>query len=63
MIAIEVANDLASGLDLEQKIVACKKIGKLSCIEKLGTAWYKGFLHRYEDVLTRNGSIVKDLKW
>ena len=28
----------------------------------MGTAWYKGFLHRYEDVLTRNGSVVKDLK-
>jgi hypothetical protein len=29
----------------------------------LGTAWYKGFLHCYEDVLIRNGSIATDLKW
>jgi len=59
---IELANDLASGSDLEQKIVVCKKIRKLNCVEKLGAAWYKGFPNRYKDVLTRNGSIVKDLK-
>ncbi len=59
---IELANDLASGSDLEQKFIACKKIRKLNCVEKLGAAWYKGFLNRYKDVLTRNGSIVKDLK-
>jgi hypothetical protein len=55
---IELINGLASGTDLEQKIVVCK-IRKLNCIEKLGTAWYKGFLHHYKHVLTRKGFIVK----
>ena len=59
---IELANDLISGTKLEQKITECKQLRKLNCSEKLGRAWYRGFLHCYEDVLTRNGSVVKDIK-
>ncbi len=59
---IELANDLISGTELEQKIAKCKQLRKLNCTEKLGRAWYQGFLQCYEDVLTRNGSVVKDIK-
>ncbi len=40
----------------------CKKVHKLKSNEKLGIAWYRGVLSRHEDLLTRNGSVVKDLK-
>jgi hypothetical protein len=39
-----------------------KKVRKLNCTEKLGAAWYRGFLNHYEDVLTRNGSAVIGIK-
>jgi hypothetical protein len=30
--------------------------------QKLGSAWYKGFLKRYSDDLSRSGSVIKDIK-
>ena len=59
---IELANDIISGTELKEEVLNCKQLRKLKSIEKLGNAWYQGFLSRHEDVLTRNGSEVKDLK-
>ena len=59
---IELANDIISGTELKEEVLNCKQLRKLKSIEKLGNAWYRGFLSRHEDVLTRNGSEVKDLK-
>ncbi len=59
---IELANDLVSGTELECEIINFKKLRKLNCNQKLGDAWYRGFLSRHQDQLTRNASAVKDLK-
>ena len=59
---IELANDLISDTDSQSRIVKFKEERKLKNTEKLGDAWYRGFLHRYEDVLSRNGSAIKDTK-
>jgi hypothetical protein len=45
---IELANDLISDTDSQSRIVKFKEERKLKNTEKLGDAWYRGFLHRYE---------------
>ncbi len=59
---IELANSLVSGTENESKISECKNLRKLKKSNKLGAAWYKGFLKRYSDDLSRSGSVIKDLK-
>jgi len=46
---------------VEELIADCKKIWKLQNT-KLGSAWYQGFLKRYQDQLSRNATVVKDIK-
>jgi hypothetical protein len=60
---IELANSLVSGTEYESKISDCKNLRKLNQSQKLGSAWYKGFLKRYSDDLSRSGSVIKDIKW
>jgi hypothetical protein len=45
---IELANDLIQDTEFQSKIAKCKEIRKLKALEKLGKAWYHGFLHCYE---------------
>jgi hypothetical protein len=59
---IEFANDLISDTESESRIVKFKEERKLKNTEKLGDALYHGFLQRYKDVLSRNGSAIKDTK-
>jgi hypothetical protein len=51
-----------SGTELECEIINFKKLQKLNCNQRLGDAWYRGFLSCHQDQLTRNASAVKDLK-
>jgi hypothetical protein len=60
---IELANVLVSGTEFESKVYQCKLLQKLKHSDKLGNAWYRGFLSHYQDVLTRSGSAIKDIKW
>jgi hypothetical protein len=59
---IELANDLIMDTEFQSKVQQFKLDRKLNHLGKLGDAWYHGFLHRYEDVLSRNGSSIKDTK-
>ncbi len=59
---IELANDIVLDTEYQSKIVECKELRRLTKTEKLGDAWYRGFMHRFDDALTRNGSTVKDIK-
>ena len=59
---IELANSLVSGTEYESKISDCKNLRKLNQSQKLGSAWYKGFLKCYSDDLSRSGSVIKDIK-
>lgn len=59
---IELANDLIMDTEYTERIAECKKLRKLKGLTKLGNAWYRGFLLRYEKFLTRNGSAIKDAK-
>jgi hypothetical protein len=58
---LELANDLIAGTEVEELIADCKKIRKLK-ETKLGSAWYRGFLKRYQDDLSLSASVVKDIK-
>ena len=58
---LELANDLIAGTEVEELIADCKKIWKLK-ETKLGSAWYRGFLKRYQEDLSRSASVVKDIK-
>ena len=58
---LELANDIVSGTEVEELVADCKKLRKLQGT-KLGTAWYRGFLKRYEDDLSRNKTVIKDIK-
>jgi hypothetical protein len=59
---IELANSLVSGTEIESKISDCKTLQKLNKTNKLGSAWYKGFLKCYSDELSRSGSVFKDIR-
>ena len=59
---IELANDIVAETEYASKIIECKELRKLKETSILGDAWYRGFMHRFEDTLTRNQSTVKDTK-
>jgi len=49
---IELANDIVLDTEYQSKIVECKELRRLTKTEKLGDAWYRGFMHRFDDALT-----------
>jgi hypothetical protein len=59
---IELANDLIAETKYKEKIKDCKNLRKLDSVDKLGDAWYRGFMSRYSEKLTRNGTTIKDSK-
>jgi len=59
---IELANDLIAETEYQEKIKECKGLRKLNSTEKLGDAWYRGFMSRYSDKLTQSGTTIKDTK-
>ncbi len=59
---IELANDLINETEYQQKIKDCKKLRKLKSTEKLCEAWYRGFINRFSDELTRTRTTIKDSK-
>jgi hypothetical protein len=59
---IELANDLIAETEYQEKIKECKGLRKLNYTEKLGDAWYRGFMSRYSDKLTQSGTTIKDTK-
>jgi len=59
---IELANDIVADTEYASKIIECKKMRKLKDSSTLGAAWYHGFMHRFEDTLTRKHTTVKDIK-
>ncbi len=59
---IELANDLIAETEYKEKIKDCKNLRKLDSVDKLGDAWYRGFMSRYSEKLTRNGTTIKDSK-
>ena len=59
---IELANDIVADTEYASKIADFKKLRKLNDSSKLGSAWYRGFISRYEHVLTRNKTTIKDIK-
>jgi len=59
---IELANDLLADTEYMDKIRGCKELRKLDRPDKLSDAWYRGFMSRYSEELTRNGTSIKDSK-
>ncbi len=59
---IELKNYLIAEKEYQEKIKECKGLQKLNSTEKLGDAWYRGFVSRYSDRLTRSGTTIKDTK-
>jgi hypothetical protein len=59
---IELANDIVADTEYASKIADFKKLRKLNDSSQLGSAWYRGFISRYEHVLTRNKTTIKDIK-
>jgi hypothetical protein len=59
---IELANDIVADTEYASKIIEYKKMRKLKDSSALGAAWYRGFMHCFEDTLTQNHTTVKDVK-
>ena len=59
---IELANDLIHETEYKKTVKDCKELRKLKQTETLSEAWYRGFLQRYSDELTRSGIKIKDVK-
>ncbi len=51
---IELANDIMAETEYASKIVECKEMRNLKETSMLGNAWYHGFMHHFEDALTRD---------
>jgi hypothetical protein len=59
---VELANDLIYETEYQKNVRDCKALRKLKQTEKLSDAWYRGFLHRFSDELTRSAIKIKDVK-
>ena len=59
---IQLAYDLVIDNDYQSRINECKSERHLQSNGLLGDAWYRGFMTRHKDKLSRKGSTVKDVK-
>jgi hypothetical protein len=59
---IGLANDLIADTEYLMKIKDCKALQKLQSTEKHCNAWYRGFMSRFSEQITRSGTTIKDSK-
>ncbi len=59
---IELANDLIAKTEFQEKVAAAKKLRHLKEEMTLGSAWYHRFLKHHAALLTKSGTVIKDVK-